>query len=283
MPSQPAIFPSPIPVGHFLEVRDAYSVHYHEVGHASADRPTLVFLHGSGPGASGYSNFHLNFPFFAAQGFHVLVPDYLGYGLSDKPDDIEYTSTLHVEVLRELLSKRNVSRAVLVGNSLGGAIAFQYGLTYPEQVSKLVVMGPGGVEAPAVWAGRMSGLRCMSAFIQEHKTDRASFRTLLEHIVASPQTITDAVIDSRLPVWIEQPLAVFSSMKVEVFADRLAQLQMPVLCLWGQQDNFLPVGHALIVAGLIKDVRVVISSRSGHWFMLEEPDYFNHEVMTFLN
>ncbi|EPL15583.1 alpha/beta fold hydrolase [Pseudomonas sp. CF161] len=283
MSSQPAIFPSPIPVGQFLQVRGAYRLHYHEVGHASADRPTLVFLHGSGPGASGYSNFHLNFPFFADQGFHVVVPDYLGYGLSDKPDDLQYTSTLHVEVLRELLSARGVTQAVLVGNSLGGAIAFQYGLTYPEQISQLVVMGPGGVEEPALWAGQMSGLRCMGAFIQEHKTDRASFRALLEHIVAAPHTITDAVIDSRLPVWLEQPPAVFSSMKVEVFAERLAHLQMPVLCLWGQQDNFLPVRHALIVAGLVKDVRVVISSRSGHWFMLEEPDYFNREVLTFLN
>ncbi|MNR56346.1 2-hydroxy-6-oxo-6-phenylhexa-2,4-dienoate hydrolase [compost metagenome] len=57
---------------------------------------------------------------------------------------------------------------------------------------------------------------------------------------------------------------------------------MPVLCLWGQKDNFLPVRHALLVAERVGDVRVVISSRSGHWFMLEEPDYFNQEVRSFL-
>lgn len=273
---------SPIPVGHFIQVRDAYRLHYHEAGQASSERPTLLFLHGSGPGASGYSNFHLNFPFFAEQGFHVLVPDYLGYGLSDKPEYIAYTSTLQVEVLNELLRKKNVSRVVLVGNSLGGAIAFQYALTYPDQVEKVVAMGPGGVEEPAQWAGEMSGLRCMGAFIQGRKTDRESFRELLHFIVASPETITDAVIDSRLPVWLEQPMAVYSTMKVEVFAERLAELQMPVLCLWGQKDNFLPVRHALIVAEQVKDCRVVISSRSGHWFMLEEPAYFNREVQEFL-
>ncbi|POF42403.1 hypothetical protein B0D71_13355 [Pseudomonas laurylsulfativorans] len=282
MSSQPAVSSSPIPVGQFLDVQDTYRLHYHEVGKPRADRPTLVFLHGSGPGASGYSNFHLNFPFFAEQGFHVLIPDFLGYGLSDKPDDIEYTSSLHVEVLRELLQKKNVVRAVLVGNSLGGAVAFQYGLTYADQVAKLVVMGPGGVEEPALWAGQMSGLRCMGAFVQARKTDRDSFRELLHHIVASPATITDEVIDSRLPVWLEQPPAVFSTIKVEVFADRLSELNMPVLCLWGQKDNFLPVRHALIVAALVNEARVVISTRSGHWFMLEEPDYFNHEVLNFL-
>ncbi|WP_223444032.1 alpha/beta fold hydrolase [Pseudomonas sp. BF-R-19] len=282
MSLQPETSRSPIPVGHFIEVGDAYRLHCHEVGQASAERPTLVFLHGSGPGASGYSNFHLNFPFFAEQGFHVLIPDYLGYGLSDKPQDIHYTSTLQVELLHELLSKKNVTRAVLIGNSMGGAIAFQYGLTYPQQISKLVVMGPGGVEEPALWAAQMSGLRCMGALIQGHKTDRESFRELLHHIVASPQTITEDVIDSRLPIWLEQPLAVYATMKVGVFTERLSELKMPVLCLWGQKDNFLPVRHALIVAEQVEDVRVVISGHSGHWFMLEEPDYFNREVLDFL-
>lgn len=273
---------SPIPVGQFIQVRDTLRLHYHEVGQASDERPTLVFLHGSGPGASGYSNFHRNFRFFAELGYHVLVPDYLGYGLSDKPNDIQYTSTLHVQVLQELLHKKQVRRAVLVGNSLGGAIAFQYALAYPDQIARLVVMGPGGVEDPALWAGSMSGLVAMGAVIQGRKTDRESFRQLLHHIVASPQTITEEVIDSRLPVWVEQPIEVFSTMKVEVFAERLAELTMPVLCLWGARDNFLPMRHALVVAGLVKDVRVVISSRSGHWFMLEEPDYFNREVQFFL-
>ncbi|MCU1717655.1 alpha/beta fold hydrolase [Pseudomonas sp. 5P_3.1_Bac2] len=272
----------PIPLGQFAQLSSGHRVHYHEVGRASAAKPTLVFLHGSGPGASGYSNFHLNYPFFAELGYHVLVPDYLGYGLSDKPQDLAYTSALHVQVLHELLAQKGVSKVVLIGNSLGGAISFQYALSYPEQVSKLVVMGPGGVENPALWAAEMSGLVCMGAFIQQRKSDRESFRELLHHIVASAETITEAVIDSRLPIWLEQPMEVFSTMKVEVFADRLAELQMPVLCLWGQKDNFLPVRHALQVADKVADVRVVISSRSGHWFMLEEPDYFNHAVLNFL-
>lgn len=282
MSSQSEHISTPIPVGEFIRVQGALRLHYHELGQACDERPTLVFLHGSGPGASGYSNFHKNFKFFAEQGFHVLVPDYLGYGLSDKPSDIAYTSTLHVEVLHELLTKKQVRRAVMIGNSLGGAIAFQYALTYPGQIERLVVMGPGGVEEPALWAGSMSGLVAMDRIIRGRKTDRESFRQLLHHIVVSPQTITEEVIDSRLPVWEEQPLEVFSTMKVEVFAGRLAELKMPVLCLWGVKDNFLPVRHALIVAELVKDVRVVVSSRSGHWFMLEEPDYFNQEVKYFL-
>lgn len=273
---------TPIPVGQFATVFGAHKVHYHELGSPSTERPTLVFLHGSGPGASGYSNFHLNFPLFAELGYHVLVPDYLGYGLSDKPTGIAYTSTMHVEMLDELLAQRGVNQSVLIGNSLGGAIAFQYALTHPQKVAKLVVMGPGGVENPALWAGQMSGLVCMGSFIGQRKTDRESFRELLHHIVADPASITEEVLDSRHPVWLEQPIEVFSTMQVEVFAERLAELSMPVLCLWGKHDNFLPVRHALKVAELVKDVTVVISSRAGHWFMLEEPEAFNRHLQDFL-
>ncbi len=273
---------TPIPVGKFATVFGEYKVHYHELGSPSADRPSLVFLHGSGPGASGYSNFHLNFPEFAKLGYHVLVPDYLGYGLSDKPTSLAYTSSMHVEMLHELLAQCGIQQAVFIGNSLGGAISFQYALTHPPQVTKLVVMGPGGVENPALWAGEMSGLVCMGSFIGQRKTDRESFRELLHHIVADPATITEEVLDSRQPVWLDQPVEVFSTMQVDVFAERLSELSMPVLCLWGKHDNFLPVRHALKVAELVDDITVVISSRSGHWFMLEEPEAFNRHLHDFL-
>jgi len=278
----PVLDNPPIPVGHFQTLDNGQRMHFHELGTPSAEKPSILFLHGSGPGASGYSNFHLNFPFFAERGFHVLIPDYLGYGLSDKPSDIEYTSAMHVATLHELLQQRGVSRVVPLGNSMGGAIAFEYALAYPQQVEKLVVMGPGGVEDPALWAGQMSGLRNMAAFIAGKEQGRERFRELLHLIVADPAHITDAVIDSRHSIWLEQPAEVYSTMKVGVYAERFSEIQVPVLCLWGQKDNFLPVRHALVVAESLQHARVVISTASGHWFMFEEPDYFNAEVLGFL-
>lgn len=272
----------PIPVGHYLAVNGGLRLHFHERGSPSPSRPTLLFLHGSGPGASGYSNFHRNFHFFAEQGYHVLVPDYLGYGLSDKPQDLAYTSDMHVAVLAELLRARGVQSVVPVGNSLGGAIALQYALTYPQQVAKLVVMGPGGLEDAALWAPSMPGLRAMGAFLGGPRDDREGFKRLLEQLVADPRIITDEVVDSRFPIWLTQPMSIYSSMQVAVSGDRLAELTMPILGLWGQKDQFCPARHANILIERGVDVRVVVSSRSGHWFMLEEPAYFNREVLDFL-
>lgn len=111
---------TPIPLGEYLTVRGQLKLHLHELGHARPGMPSLLFLHGSGVGASGYSNFRLNMNYFADLGWHVLVPDYLGYGLSDKPRDLAYTSSMHIEVLNEVLIQEGGESVVLIGNSPGG-------------------------------------------------------------------------------------------------------------------------------------------------------------------
>src|SRR6266702_450295 len=83
--------------------------------------PAVVFVHGSGPGVSAYTNFAMNYPAFAAAGFRVLLPDLIGFGYSSKPEGIDYTLDLFVPTLTELLDVLGVKRCVLIGNSLGGA------------------------------------------------------------------------------------------------------------------------------------------------------------------
>ncbi len=77
-----------VPEGKYVEIGDGLRVHYHEAGTG----PVVLFLHGSGPGASGWSNFRHNYPAFAEAGFRAIVPDTLGYGYSSKPDGIDYTT-----------------------------------------------------------------------------------------------------------------------------------------------------------------------------------------------
>jgi 4,5:9,10-diseco-3-hydroxy-5,9,17-trioxoandrosta-1(10),2-diene-4-oate hydrolase len=274
---------SAIPVGEFVEVCGGRRMHLHERGEAAPGRPTILFLHGSGPGASGYSNFRGNMDYLAGLGWHVLAPDYLGFGLSEKPRDLELSSDLHVQSILDLLAAKGIEKVVPVGNSLGGLLALQLTLDHPEKVTKLVLMAPGGIVDPAQWAGDMPGLREMFALIGAQNKDREAFRAVLHRIAADPATITEEVIDQRLPIWEEQPPEVYSTMKTKVFGERLPEIAVPVLCFWGQKDEFLPVSQAAIVAQSIRDVRVVVSSHAGHWFMIEDSDYFNRQIEWFLN
>src|SRR5215471_13792062 len=130
-----------VPEGKYADVGGGLRVHYHEQG----EGPVVLFLHGSGPGASGYSNFRRNYPYFAEHGFRAVVPDTLGFGHSSKPDDVDYTLDFLVGALDRFTRALGIERCAVVGNSHGGAMALQLALDRPELVDRLVLMAPGGL------------------------------------------------------------------------------------------------------------------------------------------
>ena len=70
-----------LPEGNYADCANGYRIHYLDEG----DGEAVVFLHGSGPGASGYSNFKGNYRHLVAAGYRCIIPDHIGYGFSDKP------------------------------------------------------------------------------------------------------------------------------------------------------------------------------------------------------
>ncbi|MDX1466046.1 MAG: alpha/beta fold hydrolase, partial [Halomonas sp.] len=146
----------PLPEGHYVRLDSGLRLHYLDEG----EGPVVVWLHGSGPGASGYSNFKGNYPAFTAAGFRNLVLDLPGFGRSDKPADVEYHLDFFVEAVNGFLSALGITRCTLLGNSLGGAIALGQALAHPSRVERLILMAPGGVEARETYF-EMEGIKRM--------------------------------------------------------------------------------------------------------------------------
>ncbi|NLP64846.1 alpha/beta fold hydrolase [Paraburkholderia sacchari] len=268
---------TPIPKGKYVRTPSGLDIHYQDSGVGE----TVVFIHGSGPGASGYSNFKGNYPVFANEGFRVLVPDLPGYGLSSKPDDVEYVLDYFVGVLREFLDALDVTRCVLVGNSLGGAIALKYALDRPEAVQRLILMGPGGLEEREVYF-QMEGIQRMMSDFATGVLDREGMRRLLSILVYDPVHVTDELLDERVPVCEMQPKSVLATMRVPNLVERLHEIRCPVLGFWGSDDKFCPASGALKVLERCADTRFVITNRCGHWVMVEHRDLFNKTCIEFL-
>jgi 4,5:9,10-diseco-3-hydroxy-5,9,17-trioxoandrosta-1(10),2-diene-4-oate hydrolase len=100
----------PLPLDRFAELETGLRLHYLDVGHG----PVVVWLHGSGPGASGYSNFRGNYPAFVETGFRNIVLDLPGFGRSDKPADAHYDLDFFVANLNALLKTIGVERCTLL-------------------------------------------------------------------------------------------------------------------------------------------------------------------------
>ncbi|MGO4810757.1 alpha/beta fold hydrolase [Cupriavidus sp. 2MCAB6] len=269
--------PAPFPAGQTITTPDGLRLHCLDAG---AGEP-VVFIHGSGPGASGHSNFKHNVPAFTAAGFRAVVVDLPGYGQSSKPADVEYTLDFFVAALRAQLLALALPRCVLVGNSLGGAIALKYALDYPEHVSRLVMMAPGGVEDRETYF-RMEGIEKMVSLFTGGQMNHDTMRQLLKLLVHDATLVTDALVDERMAVCKEQPREVLATMKVPNLTERLGEIACPVLGFWGTEDRFNPAGGALKFLQGCRDARFVLINRCGHWVMVEHSDYFNRECLGFL-
>ena len=143
-------------------VGGGHEIHVSEIG--EADGPSVVFIHGSGPGASGASNFRQNIDAFIAAGYRVVLPDLIGYGASSKPEGIDYTLQLFTDTLYEALRAHGIESATLVGNSLGGGVALQMTLDHPEFVRDLILMAPGCIEERETYFAMPGIARMVSNF-----------------------------------------------------------------------------------------------------------------------
>lgn len=264
--------------GQYITLQDGLRLHYLDQG---TGQP-VVFIHGSGPGASGHSNFKQNYPQFAAAGHRVIVPDLPGYGASDKPET-QYTLDFFVAALSGLLDQLDIERCVLVGNSLGGAIALKLALDEPQRVSRLVLMAPGGLMEKEQYYLQMEGIQKMgAAFATGQLKDADGMRKLLGLQLFDASLLSDETVEERVAVVNQQPLCVLSTMQVPNMSARLGELQCPILGFWGMNDKFCPVAGAQTLMHACSRIRFVLLSECGHWAMVEYAELFNRECLAFI-
>ena len=263
-------------------VSGGYDIVIAEAGDASA--PALVFLHGSGPGASGASNFRQNIDAFVDAGYRVILPDLIGYGGSSKPEGLDYTLQLFTDTVHEALVAQGVTSASLVGNSLGGGIALLMTLDHPGFTRNLVLMAPGCVaEREAYFV--MPGITKMVSSFGGPDFNLAEQKRLVSNLVHPDfaSKIPDALVEERFAVARTQPKDVLVRMRTPDLSPRLPEITQPVFVLWGLNDEFCPEAHARLFLDHCPDVRAITFGRTGHWVQVERAAEFNAFAIEFLN
>jgi 4,5:9,10-diseco-3-hydroxy-5,9,17-trioxoandrosta-1(10),2-diene-4-oate hydrolase len=265
------------PFGKRLQLSSGYELHYLESGSGFP----VVFVHGSGPGASAYSNFKHNTQVLARAGYRVLLPDMIGFGYSSKPAGIDYTLDLFCSGLYGFLDALGIERCALIGNSLGGAISIKTAIDRPGQVARLVLMAPGGIESRETYFAMPGMQRMVSAFVGDG-FDRDGLRRILELLVADPGFVTDELVEERFNVLQTQPKDVLARMRIPDMTAELGKIRCPVLGFWGMDDQLMPISGYEKVLRACPDSRFVMLARCGHWAMVEHADEFNRYVLAFL-
>lgn len=269
----------PVPEGRTVTLANGHRIHYHDVGSG----PVLVWLHGSGNGACGHSNFQGNVPAFVEAGYRCIVPDLIGYGYSDKPTDVEYPLSFFIECVKQALDAVGVQKYTLIGNSLGGAISLSFALAHPENVERLVLMAPGGLnDLPDYLA--MPGMAAMFKLYGSGQpvTESQMKQFFIDAFVVNPAVVSDQLVHERAELMKLQNPQVIKTMKVPNLTERLGEIRCPALTLWGLNEQMMPDSGILRLAKGLKHGRMVLVPQCGHWVMIEHRELFNRTVLDFL-
>ncbi len=267
------------PKGIIIDI-DQYQIHILSYGDVA--NPAVVFLHGSGPGASAYSNFKQNIDTVVSAGYRALLIDMLGFGYSSKPADCDYTTQLFASTVLAVLDKLDVSRVVMIGNSLGGAVCIRIALDYPQRVSQLVLMAPGGIETRETYFAMPGMTKMVNSFVGG-ELDKNGLRSILKILVFDKNQVTDELVEERYAILQTQPKEVLSRMIIPSMEHELANIKCPILGFWGQQDEMTPASGAQKFLQQCSQCQFLMMTDCGHWVMVEHSEWFNSQLFLVLN
>lgn len=256
-------------------------IHYHEAGEGTP----VVMLHGSGPGATGWSNFNPNMSVLAEQ-FRVIAPDMPGWG---KSDPVSYEDRDHVKAAVDFLDALGVERAAFVGNSMGGATSLKVAARHPDRVSHLVTMGSGapGPRVNSPGGGPSEGLKILHRGYRNPSVE--TMKELCQIMAFDPAFATDALAEQRYRVLADRPdhVANFAAglgrpRRGEATLADIESIQQPALIIHGRDDRVVHFEAGLRLVSSIQNSRLVVLNRCGHWAQLEHADEFNRLVADFI-
>jgi len=221
-----------------------------------------------------------------SQSFQVIVFDNRGAGQSDKPLE-PYSIRLFADDTAGLLQGLGIRRAHVLGGSLGGLIAQEFALAYPEMLHRLVLVsttfgGPHSVKP--------SLLNMIPMLLTMRRTGHpeADVRRGFQMFTTSQWYQTHPDLVDQYVAWRvahPQPPDAYKRQQGAVrpynAEDRLAQITAPTLILHGRYDRLVPVKNAHLLAGKIPGAKLAILE-AGHACMIEQDQQFNDTVTSFL-
>lgn len=265
----------------------SWQIHYNDCP-ASPGAETVVMLHGSGPGATGWANFHRNIEPLASAGYRVILMDCLGWGKSDSIVNTGSRSELNARTLKSLMDTLEIEKAHVIGNSMGAHSAVAFALDYPNRANKLVLMGGGTGGTSSFVPMPTEGIKLIGALYREPSID--NLKRMMNVFVYDASSITEELYRARLENMLQRRDHLENFVKstqanARQFPDlghRLHEVKNQSLVIWGRDDRFVPLDVGLrLVAGL-HDAELHVFSRCGHWAQWEQADKFNRMVIDYL-
>jgi 3-oxoadipate enol-lactonase len=244
----------------------------------SSGNPAVLLLHGLGADSTSWT---LQLPVLSEAGFRPLAPDVPGFG--ESPYDGHGWSIPRMAArMADLLGELDTGAAHIVGLSMGGIIAQQFALDFPQLTRKLVLVSTCSVLRPEDFKGWAYFIRRAATILTLGLNAQA--KVVARHVFPDPQdqALRDMYLaivsraDPRAYRKAMLSLGVFDSRK------RLGEIKAPTLVITGAEDTTVtPARQDLLVRG-IHSARQVVIPQAGHAVSVDQPEHFNQALLDFL-
>jgi pimeloyl-ACP methyl ester carboxylesterase len=254
--------------------------------------PDVVCLHGLG---ATKASFFDTAAALTAAGYRVHALDLPGFGSSSKPATAPYSARWFSETVRDVMDALGITRAHVVGNSMGGRVALEVGLRWPERVQALALLCPA-----VAWVRRdfhpVVRLLRPELGLLPHRLRRSMVASQLWSMFADPDhvdpSVADVVVDEFQRIYASPGARLaFLAAARNIYLDRpfgrggfyprLAGLESPALFVWGAEDRLVPRGFKKHVAEWLPGAEQIVLDECGHVPQVERPEQVNGLVRRF--
>jgi pimeloyl-ACP methyl ester carboxylesterase len=224
-----------------------------------------------------------------AKRHRVYVFDMLGFGESERHVEQDVSLVAHAEVLAELLGQWELAQPALVGHDIGGAVVLRAHLVEGAAASRIALID-SVVLAPWI-TDRTRAMQRHVHRLMTRAPDEQLAEAIDEHLRSATATrIEDAVFGELFGQWQGElgqklylrNLACFDESHTREFESRLADIDVPVLVLWGEHDAWLDIEVSTRIVASIPTAQRIVVPGAGHFSMEDDPDRIGEELAAFL-
>jgi len=264
------------------DMRDVAGVRLHVRDTGPRDAPAVVLIHGFGSSLHTWETWARGL----SAGFRVIRFDLPGSGLSGTDPSGDYTDRRSVQVLVALMDDLGVRRASLIGNSIGGRIAWKFAVQQPDRIDRLVLVSPDGFASSGFSYGVKPEIP-MLVRMMRYVLPKTLVRLNLAPAYGDPARLTDEHVNRYYDLMLAPGIrdALIARMEQTVLEDPeplLRRIGAPTLLVWGEKDGMIPFSNSADYMRLVPDITLAALPGLGHVPQEEDPVRSLEPVVAFL-
>ncbi len=249
----------------------------------------LLLIHGFGAGIWVWEK-QID---FLSQFYRVYALDLLGHGYSDRPK-IKYRPQTYISFFKRFMDEIGIDQATLIGNSMGGGIAWATALFFPEKVKRLILIDSvppdvlDQVRSESFKALTMVRKIPLLTYLLIAGRNRNSIRQVLRECIVDPKLLTPESVDRQWEItrlkgttWVHYSTLRHAE-EAKPMKDYLSLIKHPTLLIWGEKDQIFPPSVGEELSRSIPNSTMKIIHGSGHLPMWEKPEEVNSILLQFL-